>query len=271
MARHSPRSDYGPSSRPLFEREPANPTVHEECPMKHDPARQVQFITDHCQLLYWLNGCILESEPQRPINGGLVKTATWILEEVRDTGHFSIDPAMWGEMIDSILDSVMDSTSSPVSAVGLIGFASAACGEMAEHEEVTIEDVNRLLIDILRYREMFLRIHRVGQRRYLESTPECVRRFGITVRVRLHQRGRWRRYVVKDKDVPPIKCSPMSGVMLSSERLSCDECRTSEHGETWPKFSRLAQPQPHVASYQEVSGPDNKLTAEKIHSNIYVC
>jgi hypothetical protein len=102
--------------------------------------------------------------------------------------------------MDSIFVSVMDSTSSPVSAVGLIGFASAAFCEMAEHEEVTIEDVNRLLIGILRYRETFLRIHRVGQRRYLESTPECVRRLGVTVRVRLRQRVRWRRYVLIDQD-----------------------------------------------------------------------
>jgi hypothetical protein len=168
--------------------------------MKHDPAKQVQSVTDPYQLLDWLNGCILKSEPQRPINSGLVKTATWILEEVRDTGHFAMDPAMWGEMVDSIFVSVMDSTSSPVSAVKLIGFASAVCGEMAEHEEVSIEDVNRLLIDILRYREKYLRIHRVGQRRYLESTPECVQCLGVMVRVRLHQPGRWRRYVRVDED-----------------------------------------------------------------------
>jgi hypothetical protein len=133
--------------------------------MKRDPAKQVLSIADHYQLLDWLNDCILQSEPQRPINSGLVKTAMWILEEVRDTGHFAMDPAMWGEMIDSIFVSVMDSTSSPVSAVGLIGFASTAFGEVAEDGEVTIEDVNRILIDILRYREEFLRIHRVGQRR----------------------------------------------------------------------------------------------------------
>ena len=111
--------------------------------MKHDPAMQVQSITNYYQLLDWLNGCILKAEPQRPINSGLVKTATWIQEEVRDTGRFSMDAAMGGEMFDSIFDSVMDSTSSPISAVGLIDFASAACGEMAEHEEVTIEDVSR--------------------------------------------------------------------------------------------------------------------------------
>ena len=160
--------------------------------------KKVHSITDHRQLLDWLEKRLLESEPKRPINSGLVRTGLFILEEVKDTECFRIVPDMWGETIDAIFSSVLDSTSAPFYPISLIGFTSMVYGEVLEHGEISNEDTNRILIEILLSRERFLRIHRVGKRHYLESTPKCLKKFGTTVRVRLHEPERWHRSLRPD-------------------------------------------------------------------------
>jgi hypothetical protein len=162
--------------------------------------KKVHSITDHRHLLEWLEERLLASEPKRPINSGLVETGFFILEEVKDSRCFQVDTDMWGERLDAIFSSMVDSTSAPFYPKSLIGFTSTVYGEVLEHGEITIEDTNRILIELLLYRERFLRIHRVGKRRYLESTPECVEKFGTAVRVRLPQPERWCRYIRVDED-----------------------------------------------------------------------
>ena len=159
--------------------------------MTDKQAKKVRPITDHHQLLDWLKGHLLESEPKRPINSGLVETGLFILEEVKDSECFRIETDMWGEMIDAIFSSVLDSTSTPLYSRKLVGFTSTAYGEALEHGEITIEDTNRILVEILCYEERFLRIERAGKRHYLESTPKCREKFGTAVRVKLSEPERW--------------------------------------------------------------------------------
>jgi hypothetical protein len=161
--------------------------------------RAKQTITTHDQLLDWLERDLLASEPKRPINSGIVEICLGILVEVRDVGHYRMHSGFWVEMIEGIFLDVIDSTSSPQYPVGLIGFGATAWGEIIENGEITIEDVNRILIEILRYREKLLRIRRVGKHRYLESTRDCVRKCGTEVRVKLRQPERWHSYLLIDE------------------------------------------------------------------------
>ncbi|GEO17790.1 hypothetical protein [Microvirga aerophila] len=149
--------------------------------------RAKQTITTHDQLLDWLERDLLASEPKRPINSGIVEICLDILVEVRDVGRYRMHSGFWVEMLESIFLYVIDSTSSPQYPVGLIGFGATAWGEIIENGEITIEDVNRILIAILQYDKKLLRTRQVGKHRYLKSTQECVRRYGTEVRVKLRQ------------------------------------------------------------------------------------
>jgi hypothetical protein len=156
-----------------------------------------QIVTTHDQLLDWLEVELLASRPKRPINSGIVGACLEILSVVRFSGNYSV-LCTWDEMILALFLDINGSTSSPHYPTGLIGFGSLAYGEIIEHGEITIEDVNRILIEILRHDEKRLRIRKVRDHWYLESTQEWVRKCRTVVRVKLQQPERWHSCLVID-------------------------------------------------------------------------
>lgn len=149
----------------------------------------METITKRKQLLIWLSQRLMEMEPKFVMNEGLISTYEMLVEELIDNGRFAVDPEDWGEWINGILASIMTGKAVRHYPGAIVGFTSSVYGGAIEHDEVTIDEAIWVLIEMLQLREAnILQEKAVKKRIFVESTPQCARKYQVDISVKLMHR-----------------------------------------------------------------------------------
>ena len=98
----------------------AAPSQMEGASMKANLPKNVAVLTHHYEILDFLKARLLASKPTRPINDAIVKLGLEVIRQVRTYGPYEHPPDMWGETLDWMLWTFIDSTSAPRYPVSLL-------------------------------------------------------------------------------------------------------------------------------------------------------